>query len=72
MTVNESLQLLIGVHERVVGQRLLRFLKFNDNLDCLDRSMPQSFIRADGSVLSVRGVLVSFLSFESCEIDLQF
>ncbi|RUS90946.1 hypothetical protein EGW08_001250, partial [Elysia chlorotica] len=48
---------MIGLHEKVVNQRLLRFLKFNDSLDNLGRSCPQSFIRADGSVLSVSGVL---------------
>ncbi|GFO12872.1 pas domain-containing serine/threonine-protein kinase [Plakobranchus ocellatus] len=56
VSVNESFQLMIGLHEKVVGQRLLRFLKFSDSLDYLDGCV-QRFIRADGSVLCVTGVL---------------
>ncbi|GFS27715.1 PAS domain-containing serine/threonine-protein kinase [Elysia marginata] len=67
VSVNESFQLLIGLHEKVVGQRLLRFLKFTESLDNLSRSCPQSFVRADGSVLSVTGLLAKCVDSRGSE-----
>ncbi|XP_059144741.1 uncharacterized protein LOC131931926 [Physella acuta] len=68
VTLNESFQYFIGFHEKIVGQRLFRFIKIKDPLDNLGVLLPQPFVFADGRSALVCGKLVSCINGKGEEV----
>ncbi|XP_055871276.1 uncharacterized protein LOC106056299 [Biomphalaria glabrata] len=68
VSLNESFQFLIGVHEKVIGQRLFRFIKVKDSLENLGQSVSQSFVLADGRLTQVSGKLLVCIDARGVEI----